>query len=237
MKVIHMENDQYFSLRKVYKKDYKDFRIPAYLANIMDNKKSKILDFGCGFCQVISTLSKKGFSQVEGADIDEEAIQYGRDKGYIIHDLRKDDSLYKKNQGIYDYVLMSHVLEHFPKEDIIPQLVKIRGLLKKTGTLIIMVPNAQSNTGCYWAYEDFTHFMLFTSGSLYHVLRAAGYSEIRFIDPDCTAGLSWPKALLKRFLLSFYKLNINFWNRVTGSAFHKASPSIFSYELKCIARI
>jgi SAM-dependent methyltransferase len=236
MKLKFMKSNQYFSLRNVDPKDYRNFKIPVYLSNILNDDKSKILDFGCGFGQFISAFRQRGFSQIEGADIDEAAIQHGQDQGYIIHDLRKDSSLYEKNQEIYDYVLMSHVLEHFPKEEIIPQLVKIRGLLKRTGALIVMVPNAQSNTGCYWAYEDFTHFTLFTSGSLYHVLQAAGYSKVSFIDPDCTAGLSWPKSVLKRLLLSFYQFNINFWNRVTGSAFHKASPQIFSYEIKCLAR-
>ncbi|MGC9101323.1 MAG: hypothetical protein ACP5HC_08750 [Caldisericum sp.] len=41
-----------------------------------------------------------------------------------------------------------------------------------------MVRNVQSNTGAYWAYEDFSHFTLFTSGSIYYVLKMAGFDEI-----------------------------------------------------------
>lgn len=80
---------------------------------------------------------------------------------------------------------MSHVLEHLPKDMIIPVLQKIRdSLLNKDGELCIMVPNAMSNTNCYWAYEDFTHNTLFTPGSLLFVLREAGFSDITFLDPD-----------------------------------------------------
>lgn len=43
-----------------------------------------------------------------------------------------------------------------------------------------MMPNAQSNTDCYWAYEDFTHYTLFIAGSLLYVLREAGFTNIEF---------------------------------------------------------
>ena len=132
---------------------------------------------------------------------------------------------------------MSHVLEHFPKEQVIPQLVKLKGLLKPSGALIVMVPNAQSHTGAYWAYEDFTHFLLFTSGSIYYVLRAAGFNEVEFLDVDCTIGMAGWKRTIKQILLKCYVLNYRFWNRVTTSSTHEPSPLIFSYEIRAIARV
>ena len=65
--------------------------------------------------------------------------------------------------GAVDVIIMSHVLEHFPKDNIIPTLKKAYNILNPNGKLIVSVPNAQSNTGSYWAYEDFTHSTLFTS--------------------------------------------------------------------------
>jgi len=63
-----------------------------------------------------------------------------------------------------------------------------------------MVPNAQSPVGCYWAYEDFTHTTLFTAGSLYYVLKMAGFKEITFVDPLCIEGLPlWKKMVRKTF--------------------------------------
>ena len=41
---------------------------------------------------------------------------------------------------------------------------------------------------------------------------------------------------LKRRLLSVYKANYRFWNRVTSSATHPPSPDIFSYEIKALTR-
>lgn len=55
-------------------------------------------------------------------------------------------------------------------------------LLTDKGQVFIRVPNAQSNIGCYWAYEDFTHNLLFTAGSLLFVLCSAGFENIKLID-------------------------------------------------------
>lgn len=51
---------------------------------------------------------------------------------------------------------MSHVLEHVEKPLIISTLFTSRKHLFKqqNGALLVKVPNAQSNTGCYCAFED-----------------------------------------------------------------------------------
>ena len=58
------------------------------------------------------------------------------------------------------------------------------------------MPNGQSATGSYWAFEDFTHETLFTCGSLEYVLSEAGFVDVEFIDLKATAGLSAFKRLL-----------------------------------------
>ena len=131
---------------------------------------------------------------------------------------------------------MNHVLEHLEKESIIEILSKIKEhLLDKDGKLLITVPNAQSNTGCYWAYEDFTHNTLFTAGSIDFVLKSAGFSNISFLDIDGTAGYPLYKKNIKKLFLWLYKKKINFWNRITSSSFHKPSIQIYTYELKVLA--
>ncbi len=55
------------------------------------------------------------------------------------------------------------------------------------------MPNAQSHTGCYWAYEDFTHNTLFTAGSLLYVLKMAGFAHIEIIDKDALVGVKGGK--------------------------------------------
>ena len=102
---------------------------------------------------------------------------------------------------------------------------------------MLMVPNAQSNTDCYWMFEDFTHTTLFTAGSVLFVLKAAGFKTIEFLDKDgvVSAG-SWYGKLIRRVFLKIYDLNKLFWNKITLSAYYKFSPRIYTYELKALAK-
>lgn len=232
-----MGSSNYFELRNVDAETYASYSLPAYLSQVVTDPNADILDFGCGFGQTISALKKNGFQNVSGADINTAAIQHLVEKHVTVHDLTLELDFYNQHAGRYDFVIMSHVLEHIPKSEIINQLNLVRKLIKVGGALIVMVPNAQSNTGCYWAYEDFTHQLLFTAGSLYFVLKASGFNNIEFLDTDCTAGMKSPlKRAMRRFLLHLYQWKLSFWNKVTASYYHAPSPQIFSYEIKVLAR-
>ena len=226
---------KYFEYRQVDPLSQEDFSTPSYLLNVISGVDSKILDFGCGFGRLSMALKNSGFNNIEGADISFETIKYCLDKGIDCHNLEEEKDFFEKHIGAYDYVIMSHVLEHVPKEEMVDLLKKIMSIIKLDGKLIVMVPNAQSSTGAYWAYEDITHHTLFTSGSLYFILRCAGFKHVDFLDIDCTIGLPIWKALPRKFLLNVYKLNKHFWNKVTSSTYHYSSPAIYSFEIKAVA--
>ena len=192
-----------------------------------------ILELGCGFGQNLRAFMNSRYKKVSGVDVSEQAVAYCQSQGLPV--VMGDVMQYTGNR--YDCVLMSHVLEHLPKDHVIPMLRKIRNdILTEHGKLVLMVPNAQSNTDCYWAYEDFTHYTLFTAGSLFYVLREAGFTAIEFLDPDGLGNSTGWKKFVKRLLLKAYIKNKLFWNKVTGSAYHQPSPMIFTWELKCLAR-
>ena len=170
----------YFANRGVDPSMYKNAELPYYLKGVFQQGKS-ILDIGCGFGQNMHALLNEGYTDVHGVDVSQEAVTYCKAQGL---DVEYCDVMNYRG-ACYDYVLMSHVLEHLPKDCIVPMLRKIReDILATDGVLCIMVPNAQSNTDCYWAYEDFTHYTLFTAGSLLYVLREAGFTDIEFLDAD-----------------------------------------------------
>lgn len=230
-----MDYENYFEYRQVNPRFYEGFKAPPYLLDLLGARHdARILDFGCGFGQLSFALRNLGFACVEGLDIAPPAIQHSRAHGLICHD-GGDAAFFQSHESFYDYIIVSHVVEHFPKDEIVALLDRIRRLLKPSGVALIIVPNAQANTGAYWAYEDFTHHTLFTSGSLYYVLRQAGFTQVDFLDAACTAGLSWHKKAVKLFLLMLYKWNYKLWNRVTSSVLHAPSPPIFSFEIKAAA--
>jgi len=229
---------EYFKHRNIGKESYFEYKLPAYLEGILPtNKDAQILDIGCGFGQILLSLRKKGYKNLSGIDISEEAVEFC---GQQELNVRKIDDLIDfcdVTSKRYDFIIMSHVIEHLDKSSIIETLALIRqNLLKKGGSMIVTVPNAQSNTGCYWAYEDFTHHTLFTAGSLFFVLKSAGFETVEFLDPEGLIGARPVVKQIRKILLFVYKMNINFWNIVTNSSFHRPSPQIFTYELKVLAK-
>ncbi len=229
---------RYFSNRGVSAADYEGYELPGYLRPILPRSlDARILDIGCGFGQMLDGLRRLGYRSLRGVDLSPEAIEASRGRGLDAAQIESLERFCQASAERFDLILMSQVLEHVEKQEIVPTLRLIRERLMTPGAgLAIMVPNAQSPTGCYWAYEDFTHHTLFTAGSLLFVLRAAGFRSIEFLDPLAIEGSRPPVRWLRRPLLWLYRANTHFWNRVTGSSFHRGSPQIFSFELKVIAR-
>ncbi len=230
--------DSYFNNRTVDPAYYGNYKIPRYLRPAIPvNKQSKILDIGCGFGQFLSKLKEEEFSCLHGIDISNEAIEECRKKGLQVTQINNICDFIVPEDEKFDFIVMSHVLEHIEKDKIIDTLKHIKqNLLAKNGAFVLMVPNAQSYTGTYWRYEDFTHTILFTSGSCMYVLKAAGFDSISFLDADGTSQMSfWKKPIIK-FLIGIYKLREDFWGMVLQTSYHKPSPRIYSFELKVIAK-
>jgi SAM-dependent methyltransferase len=226
----------YFDARGISLEDYADYVPPMYLQNLLD-PELKILDFGCGTGQLLRYLQRMNYSQLYGVDILPAHINSLKSAGIKGKSISHFTELKDEDFQDFDLIVMSHVLEHFPKKDVVAVLKYIReNLLSSKGNLLIMVPNGQSPNGSYWAYEDFTHHTLFTAGSLIHVCKLAGFKTIHFLDPNCTETGSFLKRVLRTLLLALYKFKIRLWNFATDSHFHKPSPQIFSYELKALIR-
>ena len=148
----------------------------------------------------------------------------------------KVDVMQYQPQLKYDFIIMSHVLEHIPKSQTIQVLAHIREeLLNEGGKLFVRVPNAQSYTGCYWAYEDFSHCTLFTAGSLSFVLQNAGFRKCTLLDQDGLSDVDGIEKICKRVLLFLYTKKLDFGNYITNSSFHKPSLRVYTYELKVIS--
>jgi SAM-dependent methyltransferase len=229
----NIQEKKYFKYRRAEDSNYS---IPNYLLKILPlNKEAKILDIGCGLGSLMKNLKKFEYNFVDGIDISDEAYEIGKENGLNI--IKIDSILNFKPEIKYDFFVMNHVLEHIDKNEIIKTLTHIKDeILTRNGSGIIIVPNAQSNTDSYWAYEDFTHSTMFTTGSLYYVLKCAGFESINFIDPSGLEGARGFIKYFKLFGLFLYKINKLFWNRVTSSSYHKQSPLIFTFEIKAVIK-
>jgi predicted TPR repeat methyltransferase len=233
-----IKENKYFSSRNVDASFYDAYKIPNYLLSVMPaNKEAAILDIGCGLGQFLNEVQKLGYVNTLGIDISEESLAACKEKGLTVLKIEDVISFSEKVGKKFDFITMSHVLEHIEKNKIIDTLIAIKeNLLSDVGAFVVMVPNGQANTGGYWMYEDFTHSTLFTAGSIYYVLKSAGFNDIRFLNPDGTDYMPFYKKIIIKALLKWYKFKEDFWNSVTQSSFHKPSPRIYSFELKVLAK-
>lgn len=230
--------DSYFNNREVDPTYYTSYKIPRYLKpHLPKEKTAKVLDVGCGYGQFLFALKQLGYGDTKGIDINNESINECKRKGLNVEQITDIRDFAKQSNEKFDLITMSHVLEHIDKEKIIDTLMHIKKyLLKDGGEFILMVPNAQSYTGAYWRYEDFTHTIMFTAGSCIYVLKAAGFNTIDFIDADGTQHMSGWKRIIIKALISYHKFKEDFWNTVLQTSFHKPSPRIYSFELKVAAK-
>ena len=227
----------YFSYRNVTPEHYSDYALPGYFAQVLpQDRNAAILDIGCGFGQMLNALRSLGYVTLRGVDISQSAVEHCEAIGLNVYRIEDLDTFSELSTERFDLIVMNHVLEHLCKSEIINTLSKIRSkLLRQGGKLLITTPNAQSPTGCYWAYEDFTHSTIFTAGSLYYVLRSAGFEQVNFVDPLGIAGSHLLVRLLRRLLIPIYNWRVGLWNLITNSSFHEPSPKVYTYELKALA--
>ena len=233
----NIKKEKYFELRDIKKDFYDIFLLPIYIIQQLPSKvNSRILDIGCGHGQMLNALKVKGYNNIFGIDISEESIAHCIN---LKLDVKKIDDI--KNFTVdneiekFDFIIMTHVLEHLEKNTVIETLIHIKNnLLINNGQFLLAVPNAQALTGTYWAYEDFTHNNLFTAGSLSYVLRSAGFKNIIFLDIDGLLNSKGIKKQIKKLLLNAFKKITKLVLDITGASYHKPSPIIYTWEIKVI---
>jgi len=135
-----------------------------------------VLDVGCGAGGNLKTLQDQGW-EPHGIEISEIAAAHARalTKGQI-HTGTVDSAPFPP--GVFDLVLMSHSLEHFPSP--VDALRRIYRFLKDDGLLVIHVPNVHSLEfklfGRWWFQLDPPrHFYHFDHSSLTAILAKAGF--------------------------------------------------------------
>ncbi|HIB71775.1 MAG TPA: class I SAM-dependent methyltransferase [Candidatus Marinimicrobia bacterium] len=112
-----------------------------YIINYINERGNSglILDLGCSTGQFTRALATKfGYSHVQGADVSLSSIHRcrKRDPDLTFHYIANE--FYHENRGKYQYVLLSHVIEHMHNPKAF--LRGLKGLFRGDGSLIICIP-------------------------------------------------------------------------------------------------
>lgn len=135
----------------------------------------RLLDVGCGDGAFLQRMKAFGWT-VEGCDFDESAARTAESRyGITVKVGRLSDIAYPGDS--FDAVTLNHVIEHL--HDPVAVLREIERILKPSGTVIAVTPNATSwGHGIYgsdWrGLEPPRHIHVFSLGALRTVVERAG---------------------------------------------------------------
>ena len=97
------------------------------------------MDMGCSTGQFTRVLASEfGESHVHGADISKKSIERCQKRNPKLTFRHIGNGFYRENEGKYQHVLLSHVLEHVDRPA--RMLKKLQSLLRYDGSLIVSVP-------------------------------------------------------------------------------------------------
>ncbi len=138
------------------------------LINKYTIEEKKLLDIGCGTGEFLFNAKNKNWKTV-GVELNENARKKATDKNLEIY-----KSLDAINNQKFDVITLWHVLEHLP--DLDKQIIKIKSLLNKNGTLIIAVPNYKSYDAQYYkefwaAYDTPRHLWHFSQNAIKNIFK------------------------------------------------------------------
>jgi cyclopropane fatty-acyl-phospholipid synthase-like methyltransferase len=189
-----------------------------YLTVLPKDKNAKILDIGFGSGWFMATCIRMGYTNIYGADF------FAKEKSKKITDscesikeifnIEKNigDFLLKINQK-FDYIHMSHVIEHIPKYSLFYHLDAIYRSLEKEGILLLRTPNMESPAAMSSLFVTLTHEYGFSDNNLYTLLYICGFDEICFHKMNKVTNI---KQLLGKYLRKPFLFYLKIKNRLFG---------------------
>ena len=142
---------------------------------------SNILDIGCGTGHFLYFLKRKKYQNFLGVDVSKQQVDFC--KKNVTERVQHHDTFdYLENKkNAFDVIVANDLIEHIPKDRIIPLLILIKEALTSTGVFIARTPNLGNPFSLRLRYADFTHEVGLTEKSLYQVLWSAGFRDIQII--------------------------------------------------------
>ena len=145
------------------------------------DKNAAILEIGPGLGALLGHLHTHcGYRNIKAVDVCPEVVEACNKILPRSTELTTNTTAFLQDRpGEFDLILGLHVLEHVPKDEVMPLLKAVRRSLRENGKLVVEVPNiAHPVTGTYIRYCDFTHTVGFTDQSLGFVLRNSGFQDV-----------------------------------------------------------
>lgn len=195
------------------------------------NNNARVLDIGIGRGEMLSCYENWGYKNYLGVDISPSTVKFCKSIGLHCQLVDDTGSYLNDNPNTFELITLIDVLEHIPREFVIPFLKDVQTSLKEDGVLIIQVPNLQAPDGQLHMYNDVTHMMGYIEHSLQQVLITAGFTKFHFQGFEEIVDNSW-KSTIKKILRSIYWKIIKFNRKINGNI----NPDILNPVFSVIVR-
>ena len=162
---------------------------------------ARVLDFGCGngrYMKVFSHVMEP--SRIYGVDVDSEAFPALVDMGFHCAKLPERGVSLSFDDGMFDYVFSSNVVEHIPRPQYLNYLDEIFRVMKPGGVFAIGAPNypikrlfdlvsawrhrRQPDMWRYYFYDDPTHVNPVSVRGVASDLGDAGFVDIDLLATE-----------------------------------------------------
>lgn len=163
-------------LKKEYNKVFLLWKY-NYSRYLPSDKKSKILEIGCGLGHHLYAIEKLGYQNIFGIDISRECIDVCQKNGF--NAILEDSLNYlARTKEKFSIIFLFNVFEHFKKEDGLKLLKLINARLIHGGVCIIKTENAGNPFNLHLRYTDITHEIMYTEDSISQILKLGNFSKV-----------------------------------------------------------
>jgi 2-polyprenyl-3-methyl-5-hydroxy-6-metoxy-1,4-benzoquinol methylase len=147
------------------------------------DKNAPILDIGFGGGWFIAACLKLGYTNISGADFGISHKSYVREwnpQAVSLFEIERDigDFLADRPAEQYDFIHMSHVVEHIPKYSLLWVVDAIFRALRPGGVLLLRTPNMEGPTPNSSLYVTLAHEYGFSGSNLKSLLEVCGFDDV-----------------------------------------------------------
>lgn len=158
-----------------------------YAPYLPASKDAAILDIGYGDGWFMAACRKLGYRNISGAEFNPKSKPYLEQWGVKLYQIESDiGSLLVQQSQAYDFIHMSHVIEHIPKYSLLWVVDSLYFALRPNGTLFLRTPNMEGPTPTSSYFVTLGHEYGFAGSNLQSLLHICGFDDVQFLpsSPD-----------------------------------------------------
>ena len=161
--------------------------VSEYAPLLPARKSAAILDIGFGGGWFIAACLKLGYTNISGADFgiaNKAHVAEWGNGAVALHSIETDIGDFLSHRPYtYDFIHMSHVIEHIPKYSLLWIVDATYRSLKREGVLLLRTPNMEGPTANSSLYVTLAHEYGFCGSNLKSLLDICGFDDIVFHSP------------------------------------------------------